>query len=160
MPSVPLISASPSFSASWHRADPGDRVRLGGRPTLAARVADQPLAHQSERAVGQRGQVAGAAEAAVLVHHRGDTGVEHGHVGREGLGSDPGPAGGQGGDPQQHQRPDDLALDLGSRPGRMGADQAALQLGALLDRDVPGGQCAEAGGDAVVRLVVGGQCVR
>ena len=41
----------------------------------------------------------------------------------------------------------------------MRADQTALELGALLAGDVPGGQGSEAGRDAVVRLVVLGQPV-
>ena len=45
----------------------------------------------------------------------------------------------------------------GPGPGRVGTNQAALQLGAQLDRDVAGGQRAEAGGHSVVRLEVVGQ---
>ena len=59
--------------------------------------------------------------------------------------------------PQQHQGADDLALDLGAGARRVRADEGALQLGAELDRDVPGGEGAEAGGDAVVGHRVVGQ---
>ena len=46
-------------------------------------------------------------------------------------------------------RPDDLALHLGAGAGGVRADQGALQPGAQLLGDVPGGQRAEAGRDAV-----------
>ena len=114
-------------------------------------VAHLALAHHRERAVRQRREVAGAAQRAVLVHDRGDAGVEHRGVGLGGLEPHAGAAGGQRGQPQQHQRPHHLALDLGPGPGRVRADQAALQLGAPLRRDVRGGERAEAGRDAVVR---------
>ena len=87
-------------------------------------------------------------------------GVEHRGVGPGGLRADAGAPGGQRREPQQHQRAHDLALDLGARAGRVRADQAALQLGPPLERDVRGGQRAEAGGDPVVRLVVLGQARR
>ena len=44
-----------------------------------------------------------------------------------------------------------LALDLGAAAGGVRADQRLLQLGAHLGRDVPGGQRAEPGRDAVRR---------
>ena len=44
--------------------------RLGSRAPRALRVAHDALAHDRQRAVGQRGKVARAAEAAVLVHDR------------------------------------------------------------------------------------------
>ena len=80
--------------------------------------------------MGERGEVARAAERAVLVHDRGDAGVEHRGVGLGGLQAHAGAAGGQRRQPQQHQRADDLALDLGAGARRVRADQAALQLGA------------------------------
>ena len=71
MPSVPLISARPSFSASTTGVDAGaPRAPRPSAVSTPSRVADDALAHQRQRAVGQRGEVAGAAEAAVLVHHR------------------------------------------------------------------------------------------
>ena len=105
MPSVPLISASPSFSARVTGARPAAaRASAAGRDAPVV-VPDGALADQGQRAGRQRGEVAGAAEAAVLVHHRGEPGVQQGHVGQQGLGPDAGPAGGQGGDAQQHQAP-------------------------------------------------------
>ena len=54
------------------RRQAGGGERVGGRHQGAVGVADLALAHQRERAVRQRRQVAGAAERAVLVHHRRD----------------------------------------------------------------------------------------
>ena len=66
MPSVPLISASPSLAASVERLDAGRGERVGaGR--LAVGVRHLALADQRERAVGERCEVAGRAERAVLV---------------------------------------------------------------------------------------------
>ena len=129
MPSVPLISASPSFSASVTGAMPAAAQRLGRRAQHAVGVADHALAHQRQRAVGERSQITGAAEAAVLVHHRGDPGVEQVDVGLQRSAADAGAAGGQRRDPQQHQGPDHLPLDLRPGAGGVRTDQAALQLG-------------------------------
>ena len=78
MPSVPLISARPSFSASCDRLDAVRRA-APRRPgsSDAGGVAHLALAHQRERDRRQRREVAGAAERAVLVHDRRDAGVEH-----------------------------------------------------------------------------------
>ncbi len=104
--------------------------------------------------MSKRGQVAGAAEAAVLVYDGRQSGVEHGDVGPQSLLPDPGAARGEGGDPQQHESAHYLALDLWSGPGRMRADQAALQLAAEFDRDVPSCQGAEASRYPVMRLLI------
>ncbi len=105
----------------------------------------------------ERGEVAGAAEAAVLADDRGDAGVQHGGVG---LGDDRAcarAAGHEGGQAQEHGGAHHLALDL--RPGARGVaeHQRPLQLLALGDRDVLGRECAEPGGDPVMRLVVAGE---
>ena len=68
-----------------------------------------------------------------------------------GLEPDAGAAGRQRRQPQQHQRADDLALDLRSGSGGVRPDQRLLQLGAHRRRDVPGRERAEAGRDAVRR---------
>ncbi len=157
MPSVPLISARPSFSARVIGSQTGRRQRLGRRLPFAGRSSDDAFAHQGQGAVRQRGQVTGAAEAAVLGDDRGDLGVEQVHVRGERLRPYTRTSGGQGGDSQQHEGSNDLRLHLGSRPRRVGADQTALQLGAQLDRNVACGQGAEARGHPVVRRVVVGQ---
>ena len=122
MPSVPLISASPSFSASTTgsipaaaRASPAGMRMPAGRPAFAARPGprqdpDLAFAHRGQGAVRERRQVAGAAERTVLADHRRDPGVEHLHVGPRGRQPDAGPAGGEGGQAQQHHRADHLGL--------------------------------------------------
>ena len=80
--------------------------------------------------------------------------VEHPRVGLGGRQPDAGPAGGQRRQPQQHHRPGDLGLHLGSGPGGVRADQGALQLRAALGRDLLGGQRPEPGRHAVVRRAV------
>ena len=72
MPSVPLMRARPSLALSSTGAEPGGGQRVGGRHQGAVGVAHLALAHQRQRAVRQRGQVAGAAQRAVLAHHRRD----------------------------------------------------------------------------------------
>ena len=123
MPSVPLISARPSFSASTTGVMPGRGEGVGGGRSApsASRTSPSPITASAQ--CGQRGEVARAAERAVLVHDRGDAGVEQGGVGLRRLGADAGAAGGQRRQPQQHQRPHDLALDLGPGAGRVRADQ-------------------------------------
>ncbi len=107
----------------------------------------------------QRREVAGAAERAELADHRGDARVEErGH----GLGdqrADAGAAAGKGLHAQEDQRADDLALDRGAHPGGVRAHQRALQLGAQLGADVPDGEGAEAGRDAVDGARFGGEGV-
>ena len=76
MPSVPLISASPSLAASSIGRSPAAcSASAAGDP--GAVLAEHPaLAHQHQRAVRQRGQVAGGAQRAVLGHPRCDVVVE------------------------------------------------------------------------------------
>ena len=50
--------------------DAGYGERVGSRHNNAGCVSDDPLPHQRKGAVSKRGQVAGAAEAAVLVVRR------------------------------------------------------------------------------------------
>ena len=83
---------------------------------------------------------------------RGDAGVEQRgeRLGTVAAGRRCGPVR-EGRQPQQHQRADDLALDLGARcPAACERIRRALQLRAPLGGMCRGGQGAEAGGDAVV----------
>ena len=66
MPSVPLISASPSLA----------RNVTGAIPAAAIAVGAFALAHQRQRDMGQRSEVAAGAERTVLEHRRDDVGVE------------------------------------------------------------------------------------
>ena len=151
IPSVPLIRASPSLAASSTGLETRGGQRLGGRHQRAVGVADLTLPDQGERAVRERREVAGAAERAVLVHHRRDPVGEQVGDQLRGLRPDAGVPGRERGEPQQHQRADHLALHLGAGAGGVRADQRALQLRAHLGRDVPGGEGAEPGGDPVRR---------
>ena len=155
---VGAVDQRQAFLLGQHdRRDPGGRQCLCGRLQRPGRVPHGALAHQGERAVGERGQVAGAAETAVLVDDRGDARVQQLGVRLQRHLAHPGPAGRQCGDAEQHQCADDLPLHLRSGAGCMRADQASLQLGPQLDGDVSGGQRAEAGGHPVVRLRVLGE---
>ena len=152
MPSVPLISARPSLAASSTGARPAAASASAAGISVAVGVAHLALAHQRQRAVRERREVAGAAERAVLVHHRRDpVAAAAPAISSRGLAADAGVPGRQRREPQQHQRAHHLALDLRAGAGGVRADQRALQLGAHLGRDVPGGQRAEPGRDAVRR---------
>ena len=157
MPSVPLISARPSFSASTTGVIPAAASASAAATSSPVGVAHHAFAGGGQRARGERGEVARAAERAVLGHHRRDPGGEHGGVDARGLGAHAGATGRQRGQAQELQRTHDLALHLGPAARGVRAHQRTLQLGALRDRDVPRGQRAEAGGDAVVRRRVVGE---
>ncbi|GAA3220975.1 hypothetical protein GCM10020256_27460 [Streptomyces thermocoprophilus] len=142
--------------------DRGDAVlgeEFAGGPHGPVGALGLALAHQRQRAVGERGQVAGAAEGAVLVDDGGDPGVEQVGHGLRDLGADTGVAGADGLQTQEHQRADDLPLDARAHAGGVRADDVALELGAQLLADVAGGQGAEAGGDAVDGVGLGRQRV-
>jgi hypothetical protein len=141
------------------RLDPGGGQRVGGGPQHPVGVAHLALTGQGQRAVRERREVPRATQRPVLRHHRGDPGVEYGRVRTGGLRPDAGPPGRERREPQQHQRAHHLPLDLRARARGVRADQAALQLRAPVARNVPGGQRAEAGGHAVVRVDVAGERV-
>ena len=69
IPSVPLMRASPSFSASSTGCKPVVGQRLGGG-AHDSRIDDVALTHHGQGAVRERREVAGAAEAAVLEDDR------------------------------------------------------------------------------------------
>ncbi len=156
---MPLRRARPSFSRSSTGVDAVLGEQFGGRADDAVGAFGVALAHQRQRAVGERGEVAGAAERAVLVHDRGDARVEEVGHGAGDLGPHAGVPGAHRLQAQEHQRPDDLALDPRAHSGGVRADDVALQLCAQLRADVPGGQGPEAGGDAVDGLRLGRQRV-
>ena len=152
MPSVPLISARPSLAASSTGARPAAASASAAGISVPVGVAHLALAHQRQRAVRQRRQVAGAAQRAVLAHDRRDP-VRR--AARRAAARSPrrmpvcpvASVESRSSISAAHH----LALDLGPGAGGVRADQRALQLGAHLGRDVPGGQRTEAGGDAVRR---------
>ncbi len=151
MPSVPLISARPSFSASTTGLRPAAGERFTGVAKIAVSIANLAFAHHRQRDVRQRSEVTRATEAAVFVHDRSQLRVQQAGVRLGRLDLDPGPPGRKRRQPQQRERPDHLGLDLGARTGRVRPDQTALELGPELGRDVPRRQRPEAGGHAVVR---------
>jgi len=131
---------------------------LGSR-ALAAGVDHRALSDEHQRAVGERRQVARAAEAAVLVHHRYQPGVQQGGVGLDGGGTDAAVAAGEGGEAQQHHRAHHFILDAGAVACRVRADQALLQPGAVAGGNVAGGQRPEAGGHPVHAVAARGEDV-
>lgn len=139
--------------------DPVLGEQFAGGPYDAVGALGVALAHQGQGAVRQRGEVAGATEGAVLVHDRGDPGVEHIGHGLRDLGAYAGVSGADGLQPQEHQGAYDFPLHPRAHAGGVRADDVALQLGAEFRADVPGRQGAEAGGDAVDRVRLGRQRV-
>jgi hypothetical protein len=141
----------PLLRRQLDRAEPSRREGLGRRATGTGGVAHLALAHQRQRAVCQRRQVARASQAAVLEHDGGDA---VGQQVRQRLRRRELHAGAPGRErrqPQQHHRPRDLVFDLGAGSRRVRPDQAALQLRPSLRRDVARRQRAEPGRDAVGR---------
>ena len=139
------------LGAELNGREAGRRERIGRGHQCAARVAYVALPHQHQRAVGERREVARAAERAVLPDDRGDPRREQRRHQLRRLASDAGVAGRQRREPQQHQPAHHLALHLGTGSRRVRADQGALELLAQLGRDVPGRQGAEPGRDPVRR---------
>lgn len=128
-----------------------------GGANRSVRALRIPLAHERQGAVGERREVAGAAEGAELVDDRGDSGVQDvGHGLRDGR-ADACAAGADGLEPQEHQGADDLALDVRAHTGGVRPHDVALQLGAQFRADVPGREGSEAGGDPVHGLRLGRQ---
>ena len=147
----------PLLLLQHQRGDAGSGQHRSGRDRAPFGPQHLPLPHRHQRAVRQRGEVAGAAEAAVLVDRRGDAGVEQRGVGLRDHGTHAGVAARHRPQAQQHHGADDLGLDQRAGAGGVGADQRLLQLGAPVAGDLQGGQRPEAGGDAVDGLVAGGQ---
>ena len=158
MPSVPLISASPSLASSSTGREAGlgaaRRRRVDVR-RAASLTSPSPISASAQCDSGARSPEQPSEPYSCT------TGVmpwrEHRGHRLRGVRPDAGVPGGQRGEPQQHQRADHLALDLGAAAGGVRADQRLLQLGAHLGRDVPGGQGAEPGRDAVRRGGRGGE---
>ena len=153
MPSVPLISARPSFSASSTGRDPGRGAaprRPGAARRSASRTSPSPISASAQCASGARSPEQPSEP--YSWHDRGDAGVEHAR--RR-------PARSRGRTPVRPVASVDSRSSISARttsrstsgpePAACERIRRALQLGAPLERDVPGGQRAEAGRDAVVR---------
>ena len=135
------------------RLEPGGCQRVRGGHQGAGGVAHLALPHQRQRAVRERREVARATQRAVLAHDRRDAVVEESGQQGGGLPAYPGATGRQRREPQQHQRPHHLALDLRAGAGGVRAHQRALQTRPHLGGDVPGRERPEPRRDAVRRGV-------
>ncbi len=134
----------------------GESLRSGNE--LTAEGADVAFPDDRQRDVREGREVSGAAQAAVLVDNRRQTGGEGPGVCLRDFGAHTGAAGGQRRQSQQHHRPHDFPLDLRPRSRGVGTNQAALQLCSEIVGDVAGCQGTEAGGDAVRRSRIIGEC--
>jgi hypothetical protein len=139
----------PFLGRQRDRLQPRPAQRLAAVDAGAGLVAHPALAEQHERAVGQRGQVAGGAEGAVLRHPRRDVGVQQVHEGRRDQRTDAAVAQRERAHPQEHHRADDLARHRRAHPGRVRADQRVLELGTPGRCDERVGERPETGRDAV-----------
>ncbi len=151
---MPLVTARPFLLGEFDRFESGVAQRVGGRPLLAA-MHDVTLAEQCERTVGERCEIAARPERAVFGHDRRDAGVEdvdH-RLGDERSGT--AVAERERAGPQEHHRSHDFVLDGVTHAGGVRADEGGLQGPPPVGRDRHGGERAEPGGDAVLRLTLG-----
>ena len=131
------------------RSGPGASEGVSSRGRQAVRPDNLALAHEDERAVGQGRQVAATPEGAGGRDDRRDPGVEQGG---EVTGHDrahPGTATGQSLQAQEHESAHDFGFHRLTEAGRMGPDEAGLELGPQLGIDVTGGKGAKARRNAV-----------
>jgi len=134
MPSVPLMSARPSFVSSL------TVFNLAGGPAAAGPVQHLAFADQRETDMGEWGEVSAAADRAVARHYGRDSLVQHPdqRIGeqrpyarqthRQGAGT------------EQHRRPDDLGIHRRPNTGRVRPDERQLQLRLAERRDARAGQ--------------------
>ena len=155
MPSVPLMSARPSFSASATGAIPASASASAAgraRPS-ASRTGPSPMTASAQCASGARSPEQPSDPYSWTIGR--DPGRQQRRVRLGRLAAHAGPPGRERRQAQEHQRAHDLALDLGPRSRRRGCGSgcAAARCAAV------GGMCAageraEAGRDAVVRAGV------
>ena len=132
MPSVPLMSASPSLAVSTSGAIPASRSAAAASTTSppAVSTCPSPSSTSAQCASGARSPL--APERPVLRHDRREAGVEQREHGLGHLGPRAGAAQRQRAGAQEHHRPHDLALH-GRRPCRRRASapgRAAAPRGA------------------------------
>ena len=152
MPSVPLMSARPSFSASSIGARPASASASSARRRAPPRVTDVTFAHQGERHVRERREVTRAAERSELVHDGGDAGVEQRRVRLRRRGANARDATTEIGEARDHHRAHHFGLDLGTNACCVGTDERALELAALVGRYGRGRERTEAGREPIDRL--------
>ncbi len=151
IPSVPLISASPSLA----RSCTGDRPAAASASAAgisapdASRTSPSPISASAQCASGARSpeQPSEPYSRTTGVIPADSSDASSCAVSRRIAGV----AGGQRREPQQHQAAHDLALDLGAGARGVRADQRALELLAQLARDVAGREGAEPRRDPVRR---------
>ena len=153
---VPLRRLRPSLASSESGARPAAGSAGAGRLARAVLRQQLALAHHSEHEVRRRREVAGGAQRAARGHPRDEVGVEHrGHETRRLPGAHARVAARHGVEADGHGGAHDLARERRAHADGVTAHQVLLQLVDLVDRDVRGGQLAEAGGDAVGDLLLG-----
>ena len=152
MPSVPLISASPSLAASSSGVEPGRgaarRRAVTGSPSWPS-TQPSPSSTSAQCASGARSPEAPSEPCSGT--HGVMSWLSRSTRACGDQRPDPGAAQGERADPQQHHRPDHLARHRRADPGGVRADQRVLQLGPPLRGDERVGERAEPGGDAVDR---------
>ena len=157
IPSVPLISASPSLAISVTGSMPASPSACAagtGVPPGSA-TSPSPISTSAQCASGARSPLAPSEPCS------GTTGVIPALSSASIVSASSGRAPEQPIDEraraQQHHRPHHLGLDRRAHAGGVRAHERALQLLAALDRDRDVGERAEAGRDAVGRLLAAGQ---
>ena len=158
MPSVPLMSASPSFARSTTGSRPAPASASPAGVDLPS-LDDVALADHHQRAVGERGEVAARTERAVLGHDGRQAGVEQRHLLVDEQRAGTRSAHRQAPGAQQEHRPHDLALDRLAHAGGMRADERDLELAVRSWGITVSAERAEPGGDAVDRLIAGDEAV-
>ena len=129
MPSVPLISASPSLASS----STGDRpaslsaTAAGRRTPWRSVTSPSPISASAQCDSGARSPEQPSEPYSCTTGVMPCVSMPASSL--RGLQPDAGVAGGQGREPQQHQRPGHLALDLGAAAGGVRADQRASAAG-------------------------------
>ncbi len=128
------------------QAHGGERLATG-QP--AAFVDALALADQSQREVGQGGEIAAGPDGSLRGHERMDTPVQQRDQQLERLETHAGEAAGEHVRAQQHERPRLRHAERCADAGRVRAQQVRLQLAQAIERNPDVGEVAEAGGHAV-----------
>ena len=110
----------PFLRREAERREPGGRQRGGGR-RAPPRLEHLPLAHQDQRHVTQRRQVAAGADAALLRHQRHEAGVEQAEQRLDQGGAHAAGRAEQDVGAQHHQPANDVGRQRRARPRRRGS---------------------------------------
>ena len=137
-------------------AEPVERV--AGGEDFALEV-DPPLAHHRGDEVGERGEVARCADAALARDERHGVPVEQALERVDHQRANTGKSATEAEQLQDNHQPNDMARQCVAEPAAVRQDQVALQLGQAVGCDAGAGEQAEAGVDAVNRLAAGDDAV-